>query len=296
MNELEYPPAHTRGYISFSQMTVYDQCSYKHELEYRYGLRSGDTVHTVFGTAVHDAIDKTLRCKSGDHRAEMARKICTWIHENPYDEWASDRDDKGKILKMDGVKWARSAYSIYDSIFDWLIERFGEDAEVFGSEIRLFEPTKVGLKFKGFIDLVIRDEKGNYHLIDFKTTSKDWNRFKRQDTKKKYQLRLYKKYFCQKYNIDSKRVKVYFMLLKRWPGKDRQRRQKSHFELISVSSGKVAQRNASEWVEKQAKGIKNNVVFRNKAACTFCQFSGTEYCPGPLLLSIRRKNGKKITN
>ncbi len=69
--------------------------------------------------------------------------------------------------------------------------------------------------FKGFIDVVIKTPDGKYHIIDWKTCSWGWDARRKNDKMVTYQLALYKNYFCQKHNIDPKKVETYFAFLKR---------------------------------------------------------------------------------
>ena len=71
------------------------------------------------------------------------------------------------------------------------------------------------LVFKGYIDLVIKTTDGKYHVIDWKTCSWGWDREKKNSKLITYQLTLYKKFFCQKHNIDPSLVETHFALLKR---------------------------------------------------------------------------------
>ena len=97
--------------------------------------------------------------------------------------------------------------------------KYFEDYEVFSVEEKLFQ--KINdfsldkYKFKGYIDLVIKTPDGKYHVIDWKTCSWGWDRDKRNSKLVTYQLTLYKKFFCEKHNIDPKLVETHFALLKR---------------------------------------------------------------------------------
>ena len=50
-------------------------------------------------------------------------------------------------------------------------------------------------------------------IIDWKSCSWGWDREKRNSKLITYQLTLYKKFFCQKHNIDPKIVETHFALL-----------------------------------------------------------------------------------
>ena len=124
------------------------------------------------------------------------------------------------------------ALLITPQIMPQLTQNFG-DYEVFSAEEQLYEEIKdsdTGYNFKGFIDLVIKTSDGKYHIIDWKTCSWGWDAKKRSDKYITYQLTLYKKYFCQKHNVDPKMVETHFALLKRTAKKD-------NVEIFRVTSG-----------------------------------------------------------
>ena len=102
---------------------------------------------------------------------------------------------------------------IAPQIMPQLTEKFGDYEVVFSVEEQLYEQIKdsdTGYKFKGFIDLVIKTSDGKYHIIDWKTCSWGWDAKKRSDKYITYQLTLYKKFFCEKHNVDPKMVETSF--------------------------------------------------------------------------------------
>ena len=89
-----------------------------------------------------------------------------------------------------------------------------------------------------------------------------------------YQLILYKHFFCQKYNIDPKKVHTHFGLLKRTSKKD-------IVELFEVTSGPKRMENALELMNKAITTIKSGIHVKNKLSCTSgygCEFYKTKYC------------------
>ena len=262
-----------KEHVSFSEVHLYHQCKFRHYIEYTLGNRGGDTVHTVFGNAVHEAID---RVKKGQDKKiawiTMGKTIAKFIKKNPVHTYVMDGEEKSQDL--DYKEWVCQGFSIYSEVFDWIDNHFPNHTLI-DSEMKLYEDTRIeGIKFKGFIDLIILDEDGIYHVIDFKTSNWGWNREKRSDTKKQYQISLYKNFFCSKENIDPKKVKTHFLILKRNPPKN-----SSACELITVTSGPKKLLNATEWMEKQAKGIRKGLRLKNRTSCKFCPWQHTKLCP-----------------
>lgn len=268
-----------KEHVSFSEIFKYHECKFRHKLTYIDENKEPKTIHLVFGNAVHDSIDAT---KNGAKNAwiTMGKTIYKWIKENPIHRY---KNKKGKMveIELDPKEWTKQALGIYSEIFDWLDDKF-PNYELIGSEIELYEPIQEveDVKFKGFIDFFIKFD-GNYHLIDFKTCSWGWNKEKRSDTYKQYQLTLYKNFLCKKMKIDPKKVKTHFVLLKRLPPKKKNEPEayESRVELITITSGPKKMENANNWMLKQVKGMKKGLRLKNRTACKYCPFHHTKLCP-----------------
>ena len=178
-----------RDYISFSEIHLFSQCPYKHYKRYTLGEKEPGTIFTFFGTAVHNSIEN--KWKNGIQNS--------WI-------------TLGKIISLycdyadeDHVTWIKSAFRIYKDFFIWIDENF-PSCQLYDIEFKLEEPIKgCDRKFLGYIDLILYDpEKDIYHILDLKTSSWGWNKQQLSDTLKLYQVILYKKFFCEKMNIDPK--------------------------------------------------------------------------------------------
>lgn len=254
-----------KPHISFSELYTYDSCQYKHNIEYVQGLKSPPNINLIFGTCIHEAIESRKQFNKTHSWVSMCKRIIKWIKENPKDSYLGELNHKD---------WCSQALLIYSEIFDWLNENF-PGHELIANEFELFEPIKEhdDVKFKGFIDLVIKDKSQDYHIIDFKTCSWGWDRYKRSDTKKQYQLTLYKKFFCEKQNLDPEKVKTHFVLLKRTPPKN-----ESAVELFTISSGNKKVSNANEWMLKQVSYMKRGLKLKNRTACKFCPWYKTDHC------------------
>ena len=105
--------------------------------------------------------------------------------------------------------------------------------KVFSVEEQVFQPINdidIDYDYKGFLDLVVTTPDGKHHIIDWKSCSWGWDLQKRSDAITTYQLTYYKKFFCEKHNVDPKDVETHFGLLKRTAKKER-------VEIFRVSSG-----------------------------------------------------------
>lgn len=272
----------TKKHVSFSEVKLYSECSFRHHIEYTQGFKSPKNIHLVFGNAVHDAIDAHLKTQKPTWLT-MCRTILHWCRENPNCEIWDSKQKKLTPGILNGPEWASQALGIYREVFSWLQDEF-HLAEIVGTEVDLYEPI-AGLteppralsdeiNFKGFIDIVLKDKDGIYHICDFKTTSWGWDLDKRKDTIKQYQLTLYKKFYCQKFNIPAEKVKTHFILLKRTPAKSAKRA-----ELFSITSGNVKIKNANAWLSKNTKLMKSKVILKDRTSCEYCPWKGSEKCP-----------------
>jgi ATP-dependent exoDNAse (exonuclease V) beta subunit len=157
-----------------------------------------------------------------------------------------------------------------------LYEYFPE-FEVLAVEMPLMEDIEgeEDYKFKGFIDAVVSTPDGKVHIFDWKTCSWGWDSKKKNDKMITYQLTLYKKFFCQKMNIDPKDVETHFALLKRTA-------KKNQVEFFRVTSGARKTENALKLLDTALYNIKNQRYIKNRLSCTGgygCKFYKTEHCP-----------------
>ena len=120
-------------------------------------------------------------------------------------------------------------------------------------------------------DLILKTPDGKHHIIDWKTCSWGWDAKKRSDRLVTYQLTLYKNFYSLKYNIDIKDIETHFALLKRTAKKD-------NVEIFRVTSGPRKTKNALNLLLNAIYNISNKRFFKNRLACTKCEFNKTEHC------------------
>ena len=168
----------------------------------------------------------------------------------------------------------QQAHIIIPQVEPYLKAHFGS-YEVFSVEERLYEGIDFAMplerKFKGFIDLVIKTDDGKYHVIDWKSCSWGWKAEKRNDRLITYQLTLYKKFFCEKHDIDPSMVETHFALLKRTAKKD-------NVEIFRVTSGERKTKNAGNLLGKALSNICRENRIKNRMSCDRCEFRKTENC------------------
>ena len=149
--------------------------------------------------------------------------------------------------------------------------------ECVSAEEQLFEDiVDSDLKFKGYIDCIIKTKKGGkdiYHVIDWKSTGTcGWYWKKRKDFLALSQIGFYKSYWAGKNNIPLSQVRTAFVFLKRGAPAG------ECIELFKVSTG-------PKFVEKTDKLLKSMIFTVNRGFfpkntdnCKFCPFKNTEHC------------------
>ena len=255
-----------KEHISYSELKIWAECPFKHKVIYidkQKGFQGNE--YTAFGSSIHTLCENAVQ----------------GLLDSPdYDDFFDESFDREleqlAETREDLVEQMRSqAKTITPQIMPAL-EKYFEEYKVFSVEEKLFQ--KINdfsldkYKFKGYIDLVVKTPDGKYHVIDWKTCSWGWDRDKRNSKLVTYQLTLYKKFFCEKHNIDPKMVETHFALLKRTAKKD-------NVEIFRVTSGPRKTTNATELLRKALKSIENKMYIKNRLSCKGCEFRKTQLCP-----------------
>ena len=249
--------------ISFSELKAWWDCPFRRKLLYEDRIREfSSSIHTCFGTAVHNVAEGLLTNKVSSPLPELLKEeFQKELKKNNVEVEEEDFNtfyDQGKILVDKILPFMKKEFKNYSTI---------------NAEEKLYEKIEDSdYKFKGFIDLIIKTEDGKYHIIDWKTTSWGWDSRKKTDPKINYQLTLYKHFYAKKYNIDPKDIETYFVLMKRTVNKN-------HLELLRVTSGDKKTKNALNILHKALYNIEKDFHIKNKLSCRFCEFKKTEYCP-----------------
>ena len=253
------------AHISYSELKIWAECPFKHKLMYIDKIKGfTGNEYTAFGGAIHSL------CESA-----IIKEIDSPDYEEFFQHVFREELKKIEVTKPNLVlEMLNQANNITPEIIPAVQNHFGT-YEVISVEERLFENIEefdeIEYNFKGFIDLVLKTEDGKYHIIDWKTCSWGWDMRRKSDRLTTYQLTLYKKFFCQKHNIDPANVETHFALLKRTA-------KKNHVEIFRVSSGNRKMLNANQLLLKAVSNINKQIKFKNRLSCDRCEFRKTEHC------------------
>lgn len=259
-----------KPHVSFSEMKDWDDCSFRHKLKYvdKIGIFKPG-VHMDFGTAVHAACENFLKTKKMDDIVFKKKLHELWTEHGEVDPEAYTV----KSFKQ----FVAEGIAILPEIPAWFDVTF-PGWEFIDAEHQFYEPVfGHPHAFKGFIDCVIaapgKNGKTVTWLLDFKTTSWGWNKYKKADTMVRAQLVLYKSFWGTKMGIDPKDIKCGFVLLKRTA------KPNQHCELVPAAVSELTTSKSLMIVGNMLTAIKRGIALKDKSSCTYCEYKNTEHCP-----------------
>ena len=259
---LDIPKKH----VSFSQLDSFSFCPFKHHLEY-VEKRRHDSIYMQFGKCFDQSIEKR-KLGSQNSWIGFAKEFIKWCKQNP------DLCQELTGQPVDTHVWVKQGFQLYSKIFSWLDENF-PNYEIIAFQFPLYEPIEdTEYSFKGFIDLVIKDQNGLYNIIDFKTTGRDWKLEKRTSDATQLQLVFYKKFFSDKQKIDLQNIKTHFIILKRQPPD-----LENQIELLTIDVGTIRITNSIKEMKVKLKLIDNGYKMKNKFKCGKCDWRHSKECP-----------------
>ena len=212
--------------ISYSQMSIFRGCPHRWKLQYKDKIkRFTSSIHTVFGTAMHEsmqyyldyayeksfaAADRNIDLKE-DFQGRYISEYQVQYKKNN-DSHFSDATEMREFFE-DGVailEWFKKKRSRYFS---------KKGTYLVGCEIPIVvAPNKMlnNVLYMGYLDVVTYHEATEtFKIIDIKTSTSGWNDYAKKDEDKQYQLLLYKQYFSEQYGIPLDKIEIEFMILKR---------------------------------------------------------------------------------
>jgi hypothetical protein len=211
--------------ISFSQLTIFNSCPHRWKLQYKDRIKAfTSSIHTVFGTAIHEAMQKYLDVMYSSSGAEADRLDLVEVFQEKFMEeykkqYTSNNKqhfssaDEMREFFEDGVEilsWLKKKRSKYFSKRGWYLV---------GCEVPIvIQPNKMynNVLYNGFLDVVMYHEPTNtFKIIDIKTSTRGWREKEKKDENKQFQLILYKHFFSEQYNIPVDSISIEFFIVKR---------------------------------------------------------------------------------
>ena len=215
----------TQKSISYSQMSMFNECPKKWSLQYREGHKQfTSSIHTVFGTALHEVLQHYLTVMYEQSGAAADRlNTSEMLEENLREEYKKQykANNNQHFVTPDELR------EFYEDGVE-IIREFSKDkTKYFGKRgwhlvgcevpIILTPHSKYqNVMFQGYLDVVLYHEPTNkIKIIDIKTSRQGWSKKEKSDENKQFQLIAYKKYFSELYNVPIENIEIEFMIVKR---------------------------------------------------------------------------------
>jgi len=304
--------------VSFSQYSMWLKCPQQWKLSYIDKLAPYEaSIHTVFGTGIHEALQEYLRVLYTVGTAEADALDTFSIFKKSYEEGLKDL----KIATEEQSKLTEDELDTLGLVTPALVAEFENDGkvildhvlaysqrskhfpskkyEIIGIELPLEIPLRGGtILYKGFLDIVFRDKDTKKILIlDFKTSTNGWNKYQKADRTKIDQLLLYKRFYNQLFKVPMTDIEVEFFVVKRKLYEDVGFPQQ-RIQRISPPDGKMSMKEVessfldfiNEGFTKEGEYNKDAVFLKNpgkgRKNCKYCIFKtlkndkGELYCDG----------------
>lgn len=237
-------PEENKLNLSYSSFADYNNCPWRYNLLNKLHFKVSQKEVTKMGSIIHEALDVINQeiKDSGEISKENIEKIAKdtyYLHGGTDDEF----DD------------------YMDSIFDYYNE-IGFDITVVDSEVP-FSIDRDNYRFNGAIDLIYKNQNGEYGILDYKNTIfKDYNREKYAQQLLTYILAL---------KNDSKYCDIEITEAKIYAIKSR--------SLIDFNIGESRLATQKEEIQNTADLINSHEFNKNESSyCNICEF--LKYCNG----------------
>lgn len=284
----------TQKIISYSQLSMFTECPKKWSLQYREGHKQfTSTIHTVFGSALHEVLQHYLdvmyeksgaeadRINTYDMFEEKLREEYTTQYKKNKNQHFSNPQELRQFFD-EGIEIIRDFSKNKSKYFSkrgwWLV----------GCEVPIQvipNPLKPNVVYNGFLDVVMYHEPTDtFKIIDIKTSRQGWNNKVKKNELKQFQLILYKKFFSELFGVDPKKIEIEYFIVKR------QLYEHEDFvikriQTFSPPSGKIKQKRAGgvlqtfiieAFTKEGYKEVEHQPKENNN--CKWCPFYKTHLC------------------
>ena len=208
--------------ISYSQFSQWDKCPYMWKLNYvdKHSVFT-DNIFTMFGTSMHEVLQEYLKVMYSDSvKAADNLLLNEQLEDRLKKNFMEITQKNGGVefcTKDQMVEFYGDGVRILDYFKKKRNQYFSKRGyELIGIETALNYALPKNIKFRGYIDLIIKDTVRNrIKIIDIKTSTMGWNKWQKADKNKTDQLLLYKKFYSQQHDIPMDRIEVEYFIVKR---------------------------------------------------------------------------------
>ena len=283
-------------HISYSQLSSFANCQKQWYWTYVKRLAPYQaSIHAVFGTAMHETIQTWLETLYHDKvKTANEMDLNALLYENMIKAYKSQKAQNGhehfstqeelNLFYLDGkhilnfLKKKRGGYFGTKGVY------------LAGIETLLYQELRPGVMFKGLIDLVFYDERiDEWTIMDIKTSTSGWNKFAKEDDKRKSQILLYKEFFSKQFNIPKDKINVEYFILKRKVPRDAEfASMQKRVQEFKPADGPRKMKQAVGLMEnfvKEAVDMDGEYIDKDyptnpsKSACMFCAIKDMRLCP-----------------
>ena len=176
----------TQKSISYSQMSMFNECPKKWSLQYREGHKQfTSSIHTVFGTALHEVLQHYLTVMYEQSGAEADRiNTAEMLEDKLREEYKKQyqANNNQHFVTPDELR------EFYDDGVEIIREIAKERGKHFskrgwhlvGCEVPIIltpNPKLQNIMFQGYLDIVLYHEPTNtFKIIDIKTSRQGWSK------------------------------------------------------------------------------------------------------------------------
>ena len=207
-------------------MSIFRGCPHRWKLQYKDKIkRFTSSIHTVFGTAMHESMQYYLDYAYEKSFAAADRNID--LKEDFQGRYISEYEVQYK--KNNGSHFSdavemREFFEDGVAILEWFKKKRSryfskKGTYLVGCEIPIVvAPNKMlnNVLYMGYLDVVTYHEATEtFKIIDIKTSTGGWNDYAKKDENKQFQLLLYKQYFSEQYGIPLDKIEIEFFIVKR---------------------------------------------------------------------------------
>tara|TARA_Y100000994_G_scaffold111589_1_gene91760 strand:+ start:16100 stop:17071 length:972 start_codon:yes stop_codon:yes gene_type:complete len=283
--------------ISYSQMSIFRGCAHRWKLQYKDKIKKfTSSIHTVFGTAVHETMQHYLDTAYEKSFAAADREINIqeYFQEKYIGEYQTQYKKNNNSHFSDAAEM-REFFEDGVAILEWFKKKRSryfnkKGTYLVGCEVPIvIAPNKMynNVLYMGYLDIVTYNENSDtFKIIDIKTSTKGWNKFAKKDESKQFQLLLYKQFFSEQYNIPLDKIDIEFFILKRkvlsWDDDNiMSPHQAYRVQTFTPPSGKIKLNRAINAINDFIKECFNSsgnikekeyIKSPSKWNCTFCPF------------------------
>ena len=283
--------------ISYSQMSIFRSCPYRWKLQYKDKIkRFNSSIHTVFGTAIHEAMQHYLDVMYEKSAAAADREIN--MEEFFQEKFIGEYQKQYKTNNNEHFSSAEEMREFFEdgvSILNWFKKKRSryfskKGTYLVGCELPIvIAPNKMynNVLYMGYLDIVMYHEPTNtFKIIDIKTSTRGWKDQDKKNEDKQYQLLLYKQFFSEQYNIPLENIGIEFFIVKRkvldWDDeKLMSPHQAYRVQTFTPPSGKIKLNKAKEAINYfittcfNSQGEIKNINYPknpSKWNCNFCPY------------------------